>query len=592
MPETGRFTTLKAVASLAAASFALMGIGCTGQVAPGGSDKGGTAAGPGGGGVQQPGPGGGSTGPGGGSTGGGGGGTVAPPPMPGIPGQSVFRRLTRSEYNNTIRDLLGDDSSPAKNFPADQDSARSGFLAGGSVAAADASHLLEATEAIATNAMKRLTDLLPCKALPTAAAEQDKCAQDFITQFGKRAFRRPLSSAETSGLNDFYSAQKTGGQDFPNAIRLVISSMLLSPQFLYRWEVTPETAIREGNLVRYNSYETASRLSYLFWASMPDDTAFGLADQHKLDTPDQIEAEARRLLKDPRAKAAIADFFTQWLGITELRTIPKDPKAYPGYTPELADSMVAETAAFAANAILDGDGKLSTVFTSSKSFIDANLAKLYGVNGVTATAPTATDLNPAERAGILTHASFLAGHASPEESNPPRRGKVMADRVVCVEIPLPPDNVPDPKPPAPNLSVRERFEEHDKNPCASACHNVLDPLGFAFENYNGIGGFQAMDGGKPVNAKGVIKLDGQDKPFKDAVELGRVLAASKQVADCLNRQFLRFALRRKETVGDDTSLAGALDTFAKDNSLREIFVALTKTRSFTHRTPSTGEVLP
>jgi len=589
MPETGRFKKLTAAAALVACA----GLGCTGQV---GSGTSGSSANPGGGSMTPGGgnnPGGGGSNPGGGNNPGGGtmSGT-APPPTPGNPGTSVFRRLTRTEYNNTIRDLLGDTSSPAKTFPADQDSARSGYFAGGTVAAADASHLLEATEALATSAMGKLATLLPCKAIPAAAPEQDQCAKDFITQFGKRAFRRPLSKAENTSFTDFYTAQRTAGTDFPNAIRLVISGLLLSPQFLYRWEVTPETAVRDGNLVRYNSYETASRLSYLFWESMPDDTAFALADQNKLDTPDQIEAEARRLLKDPRARGAIGDFFTQWLGVTDLRSIPKDDKAYPGYTPELADSMYAETAAFAANAILDGDGKLSTVLTSSKSFIDANLAKLYGVDGVTATTVTPTDLNPAQRAGILTQASFLSGHASAEESNPPRRGKIMADRVVCVEIPLPPDNVPDPKPPSPNLSVRERFEEHDKNPCASACHTVLDPLGFAFENYNGIGAYQSMDGGKPVNASGIMKLDGQDKPFKDAVELGRVLAGSKQVADCLNRQFLRFALRRKETVGDDTSLAGALDTYGKDNSLREMFVALTKTRSFTHRTPSTGEVLP
>jgi hypothetical protein len=582
MPRSRRFPRL-------AAAAALVGLSCTGEISsrgPGGpaSPPPGGPSAPG----ERPGN------PGGAGPGNSGGGGVQPGGQtPGELGRAVFRRLSRLEYNNTIRDLLGDTSRPASGFAADQESARSGFFAGGVVAGTDASQLLDATEAMAANAMKRLPELLPCKALPAAAADQDQCARQFIAQFGRRAFRRPLSQDEVTGLTDFYAAQRSGGQDFPNSMRLVLSAMLLSPQFLYRWEVTPQTAIREGNVVRHNPWEVASRLSYLIWASMPDDAAFALAEQNKLNTPDQIEAEARRMLKDPRARDAISDFFTQWLGVTDLRSVPKDGKVYPDYTADLAGAMVAETAAFAAETVIAGDGKLSTIFTSNRGFPDGALAKLYGVTGVTGTAPTPVELDKAQRGGILTQASFLAEHASADESNPTRRGKVMADRVVCIEIPLPPDDVPDPKPPAPNLSVRERFDEHSKNPCAFACHSVMDPLGFAFENYNGIGAYQTMDGGKPVDASGSIELDGQKKAFANALDLGKHLGASQQVADCMTRQYLRYALRRKETAGDQTSLAAAGEAFAKQGfDLRELIVALTRTRAFTHRTLSTGEVLP
>jgi Protein of unknown function (DUF1592)/Protein of unknown function (DUF1588)/Protein of unknown function (DUF1595)/Protein of unknown function (DUF1585)/Protein of unknown function (DUF1587) len=574
MPRFGRFPKLLA-------ATALIGLGCTGEISTenrAGTGSGGPGVGPG------PGSGGGS-----GSGGGAGPGAQAPGDL----GRAVFRRFNRTEYNNTIRDLLGDTSRPATAFAADQDSARSGYFVGGAIANADASHLLEATEQLAANAMKRLPELLPCKSLPAAAPDQDRCAQQFIAQFGKRAFRRPLSQEEVAGFTDFYSGQRSAGVDFPNAMRLTLSAFLLSPQFLYRWEVTPQTAIREGSLVRYNPYEIASRLSYLIWASMPDEAAFALADQNKLATPDQIEAEARRLLQDPRAKDAVADFFTQWLEVSDLRTVPKDAKVYPTYTAELAQAMVAESATFAATNVIEGDGKLSTVFTSSRGFVDANLARLYGVSGVTGTALTGTDLDPTQRGGILTQASFLAQHASSDESNPTRRGKILTDRVICVDIPLPPDDVPDPKPPAPNLSVRERFDEHSKNPCATACHSVMDPLGFAFENYDGIGAYQTTDGGKPVDATGSIELDGQKKRFANAIELGKHLGASRQVAECMARQFLRYALRRKETPGDQPSLAAAAEAFGKESgNLRELIVALTKTRAFTHRTPSTGEVLP
>ena len=581
MPRHGSFPKLLAVVT------AMAGLGCSGAIDGDSTGKGpdGTKPGPttkpGVPGVPDP-----------GGAGGGGGGNPQPQ-VPGQPGKAVFHRLTRVEYNNTVRDLLGDATAPGNAFASDQEAGKSGYFIGGSISNNDATHLLEATEKLAAGAITRLTELVPCKSVPAAVAEQDACAGQFITQFGKRAFRRPLTADETTSFKTFYAAQRTAGHDFSGAIRMVISGMLLSPQFLYRWEVVPQSALKEGSLVRYNGFEMASRLSYLLWASMPDDAAFTLAEQNKLSTPEQIEAEARRMLKDPRAKQAVVDFFTQWLGVTELKTVPKDSKVYPTYTPELVSSMLAETAAFAANTVIDGDGKLSTIFTAPRSFIDGRLAALYGVPGVTGNAVAEAPLDPAQRSGILTHGSFLAGHANSDESNPTRRGKVLADRVVCVEIALPPDDVPDPEPPKPGVSVRERFEKHSTQACAQACHGVMDPLGFAFENYNGMGAYQTMDAGKPVNAAGKIELDGKFHEFKNAIDLGKALAGSKQVATCMARQFLRYALRRKEVVGDEQALAATEAAFAsKSYDLKELMVALTKTRSFTHRTPSTGEVLP
>jgi Protein of unknown function (DUF1592)/Protein of unknown function (DUF1588)/Protein of unknown function (DUF1595)/Protein of unknown function (DUF1587)/Protein of unknown function (DUF1585) len=563
-----------------AAAVALLGSGCTGQV---GTPMHEGAGGTGNVGVMNGGA---------GKTGGGGtGGSQVIPPGKGDPGHATFRRLNRFEYNNTVRDLLGDTTGPANTFPPDAEAAKAGYLIGGAVAHADASHLLEAAEALGATAATKLDKLLPCNPVPAAAVDQDTCARNFITSFGKRAFRRPLSTEEAKALTDFYAAQRmaTPG-DFPGAIRLVITAFLMSPQFLYRWEASPKQVLREGALVRFNSWEMASRLSYLVWGSMPDDTAFGLAEKNQLGTPDQIDAEVRRLLKDPRAKAAIADFFTQWLGVADVKSAAKDTKVYPAFSNELAASMVAETAAFAANAVIEGDGKLTTIFTSSDSLVDANLAKLYGL-AVTSPTVVATKHKVNERAGILTHISYLTQHASADESNPVRRGKLVADRILCTEPPPPPDVVPQVKEPDPNMSVRERYEEHDKDPCASACHLLFDPIGFAFENYNGIGVYQTMDGGKPVNATGEIELDGKMKPFKNGIELQAHFGKSKQVSDCMGRQFLRYALRRRETPGDEASMAAALTQFAGSGDLRELIVGLTKSRVFTHRTPSLGEVL-
>jgi hypothetical protein len=570
------------------AGLALVSLACTGQVgqSPRGTDPNGGGEPPGGRGNTGATGGGKVTG-----TGGSNGGGTTPSDQPGA---AIFRRLSRTEYNNTVRDLLGDNSQPANVFPPDTDSYKSGFLRGGAIAAVDAGRLLEVTERLAGEAVKaRLGMLLPCNPIPTAAADQDRCAQQFITQFGRRAFRRPLATDEAKALGDHYTQMRAlPGQDFPGAIRMVIAAMLMSPNFLYRWELAPKAAVKEGSLLRFNGYETASRLSYLFWASMPDDALLNAAEQNRLSSPDHLDAEARRLLKDPRARDAVADFFQQWLDVTQLADLVKNTGLFTNYTPELAQSMMAETREFAANLVTKGDARLETLLTSTSTFLDARLAGLYKVSGGGATLAPAM-LDPGQRGGILTQASFLAAHGTSEESHPVKRGKTLADRLLCIDLPLPPDNVPDPKMPAPNLSTRERYAEHGKEACAMACHAILDPLGFAFEHYDAIGGWRAMDGGKPVDATGTLELGGQQKSFRNAMELSALLAQAPEVRECMARQWLRFALRRHENPGDTASVVAALEAFGKSGyDLRELMVALTKTRAFTHRVASMGEVLP
>jgi len=561
-------------------------LGCSGQI-------GSSSRPPGSNGGEEPPPGPGNTGAKGGTNGnvgGQGGGTTVPMDAPGT---AVFRRLSRTEYNNTVRDLLGDDSSPANAFPPDTDSFKSGFFRGGAIAAVDAGRLLEATERLASEAVKsRRSTLLPCP-LPTTAAAESACAQQFITRFGRRAYRRPLATDEARALLDYYTQQRAlAGQDFPGAVRMVIAAMLMSPNFLYRWELAPKSAVKEGALLRFNGYETASRLSYLFWASMPDDALLDAAEGNRLATPEQLEAEARRLLKDPRARDAVADFFLQWLDVTNLPDLVKNTGLFTSYSPELAQSMLAETREFAANLVTKGDARLETLLTSTSTFLDARLAGLYKVSGTSGTALGPATVDKTQRGGILTEASFLAAHGTSEESHPVKRGKTLADRLLCIDLPLPPDNVPDPKMPAPNLSTRERYAEHGKNECARACHQIIDPLGFAFEHYDAIGGWRALDGGKPVDASGMIELGGQTRTFDGAMELSALLAQAPEVKECMARQWLRFALRRHEGAGDTASVLSALDAFAKSGyDLRELMVALTRTRAFTHRVPSMGEVL-
>jgi hypothetical protein len=518
---------------------------------------------------------------GGAGTGMSGGGATTPPPMgPNAPGASPLRRLTVREYNNTLRDLLG--VAPGnQDLGGDQDAG--GFAIGGPVTTSgDAARLLDAAEQLATTAAAKIATLVPCLPVPADAAAQGECAKKFIGQFGRRAFRRPLGPDEVADLFAVYTAHRGNEINYPfdQAIRAVVAAMLTSPFFLYRAEGVNLPPIKEQGLVRFSPHELASRLSYTLWGSMPDEALFAEVDAGRLSTPEQIEAQTRRMLKDPKFKDAASDFHLQWLYVDGLpKEPPKDPK-FTAYTPQLVTAMLNETAAFTSE-VFASDGKLEHLLTGAWTVTVPALAKLYG-------AP-----DPTQRAGILTQASFLAMHANAADTNPVRRGAVVLRRLLCNDV-QPPVNmdVGQPKPPAPNLTTRERFAEHAENPCAS-CHKLTDPIGFAFENYDAVGAWRTTEQGKKIDASGTLNLSGSDVTFTSAVELAKGLAAAKDVRECLATQWLRYFTRRNESAGDTASLQAANEAFAKSSyDMRELLVALTKTRAFTHRSPSVGEVLP
>jgi hypothetical protein len=551
---------------------AILGIACTGRISGEGTSAGSGPSGPT--------PVGGTGGTGGTN------GVSEPPPMPGpnVPGPTPLRRLSIREYNNTLRDLLG--IPPAdRDLSEDQDAG--GFAIGGPVTTSgDAARLLDAAEQLAAGAAAKLATLVPCTPVPTDAVGQADCAKKFITQFGRRAFRRPLSADEVNDLLGVFNAHRAPAINYPFAesIQSVVAAMLTSPYFLYRAEGGGSAPIKEAGLVRFGPNELASRLSYALWGSMPDDQLFAEVDAGRLTTPDQIEAQARRMLGDPKAKDAIADFHLQWLYVDGLpKEPPKDPQ-FTTYTPALVTAMLKETADFA-NQIFSGGGSLDKLLTSSAPVSDPALAKLYGT-----TAGGTPD--PTQRAGILTQASFLAMHATATDSHPVRRGAVIIRRFLCQDI-QPPVNmdVGQVKMPAPGLTTRQRFAEHAMNPCAT-CHRLTDPIGFAFENYDAVGAYRTTEQGQKVDASGTLALDSGQVTFANALELERALAASSDVRDCMATQWLRYIIARNEGDGDTASLQAANDAFKKSGyDLRELVVALVRTRAFTHRSPSPGEVL-
>jgi len=587
MPDAGAGRTAGAFSLIAGASLAVVLVGCTGNIS--GASHGSRGSSDGTPTTSGAGPGGGSHAGGGGPGPGGGG----PVPANSAPGVSQLRRLTVLEYRNTVRDLLGLNDVQVPDLAGDQQAMTSGYTAGAPITTAtDVRRFLDNIDQLSLTAMPNLAAQVPC--LGDAAAAEP-CARQFITQFGRRAFRRPLVDEEVTRLLGLYNAQRDPavGASFSEAIRGLTIALLQSPNFLYRRELAPGAAIKDGDFVRFNSYEMASRLSYSFWASMPDAHLFDLAEADKLQTPDEIQQEARRLLVDPKAKDVYTDFATQWLNLASVVFSQKIPEY--NFTPEIGKSMLAETGAFVADIFLGpgATGRMDQLFTSNRSFVDESLASIYGIKGVTGKTLTPVMLDSKQRAGLLTQLTFLTMHGDSDGSFPVRRGAQILRRILCQDIEPPKDMmVPDIAPPSPGVTTRQRFEVHSKNPCAT-CHQAFDPIGFAFEGYDGIGRYRTTDNGQPVDASGSLDLDSKTVNFKDAVTLMPALATADDVRSCMTRQWMRYMLRREETPGDMASVDAVQKVFGDSSyDMRELVVAIVSSDAFMRRTPAAGEVLP
>jgi hypothetical protein len=501
-------------------------------------------------------------------------------------GPRPLLRLTRREYNNTVRDLLGDTTRPADEFPDDRDRAFL-FRRSGLVATQDADLLRTTAEALAKTAIQTPSKVLPCD----AASGEDACAAKFIAEFGKRAYRRPLSDVETMRLTALYqNARSTQKMTFNDAIETLLEGILQSPAFLYHWESPYEAPKLDGAVVQLGAYDVASRLSYFIWGTMPDQALFDAAAAGKLTADADIAAQARRMLTDEKAKDAATAFFREWLEIDQIAPLPKDAKSYPDYNDELKDALLSGTEAFARSVLFDGGGKLETLLSADYTFSNQALGKVYG-NSASGTTVSKTMLDTSQRLGLLMEPSFLTLTGSPDGSNPVKRGKAVYTKLLCGVLPPPPPNVPPAKPATAGGTTRERFAEHSQNECARGCHTLMDPLGFAFEHYDGIGRYRTMDNNQPVDSTGMISLDGVDHAFTDAVQLTKILSTSDTVRSCFAKQWFRFAVGREETDGDAPSLAIIATAFATNQfDMRDLAPAIAVSRSFRYRSLAAGEV--
>jgi hypothetical protein len=496
-----------------------------------------------------------------------------------------MRRLTHTEYNNAVRDLLGDTTAPAAQFALDN---RIGLFDNSADAQTVPSLLGEQYMNAALELANNVKDFRGLMGCDPQGATGDACVRGFVTSFGRRAYRRALTSAEQTRLFDVYTKTKSAS-DVATGVRGVIAGVLVSPNFLFRPEfgAAPSTY---ANAKRVTQYEQASRLASLLWTSIPDEPLLQAAEANQLTTPAQIEAQARRMLTDPKAKPAIEGFFEQWLGLSLLQSAVKDPAVYPSFNEELRAAMFEERRRFVSHVLWEDDARLETLLTASYSFLNGPLASIYGATGAPKDATTyaQVSLDGSRRAGVMTQAAMLATFARPDESSPVKRGKWVRERMLCQDLPPPPAQVPQLPANVEGISNRERFALHTSSPACSGCHQLIDGLGFGLEHYDSLGAYRDMSQGVPVDASGLVNntvdIDG---PYSGGVELAGLLAGSEQVRDCVPTQALRYAWGRRETADDDCAVAAVKQAFANSNgNLRELVVALTQNDAFTNYRPA------
>lgn len=496
------------------------------------------------------------------------------------PGDAPLRRLSNAEYRNTVIDLLGHEDlveTLAASFVSETESLgfrnNAAFL---SVSTLVAQQYMDAAERIA-EAVAADGSVLPCE---PEAGDEAECARQLITDFGKRAYRRPLTSEEIASYEGLYEQAATEF-DFTTGVEWIVYTMLQSPHFLYRVELGAPAA--DQAITRPTSYEMASRLSYLLWQSAPDESLLDAAEAGELDTAAAVEAQARRMLDDAKA-SRVLEYFEQWLDTDALAGMDRDRTVFPDLPSDLAALYRSETRAFVDALLRDPSGSFTDLLTAPYTYANDTLAEHYGLEGASGSAFERVEAPG--RAGVLTQ-GMLWAHDKATRTSIVNRGKKIRLDLFCHIVPAPPNDVElDLEGIGEGLTQRERLELHRAEPTCNACHAQLDPLGVAFEAFDAVGRARTVDEtGAAVETESVITGTADaDGPVSGATELAAKLAQSDEVRACYTKQSFRFFFGRDVAEADACSEAQLLKAFRdSDYNLRELLVALTKTDAFLYR---------
>lgn len=490
-------------------------------------------------------------------------------------GPPQSRRLNRTEYNNTLRDLFGIDLHAGDLLPSEGGGGEGFDNNAGSLFTSpvlmekylEAAELVLATLLPAAEAKdkpraagKVEADALAAArrrlliAAPGPRAEPRDAARQVLRAFLPRAFRRPAAAKEVERYLSLFDKASQRGDSYEQALKLALKGVLVSPSFLFLLDAPAD---RPG-ACKLGQYEVASHLSYFLWASMPDEELFRLAEQGKLHDEKVLRGQVRRMARDPRARGLADSFASQWLGIRALgTTVRPDARLFPEFTDELAASMREETTLFFDSIVRD-DRSVLQLLDADYTFVNEPLAKLYKINDVQGPEMRRVQLDDPLRGGILGHASVLTVTSYPHRTSPVLRGRWVLEELLGTEVPPPPPDVPvlDRRGTSNAQSVRQQLEKHRAKAECATCHNRMDPLGFGLENFDPLGRWRAEQGGKPIDSSGV--LPSGDK-FTGLAELKKLLLDKRRpefVAN-LSRKMLGYALAREVNKVDKLVVADA-----------------------------------
>jgi hypothetical protein len=358
-------------------------------------------------------------------------------------------------------------------------------------------------------------DILACDW--PGAAGQRACASRILSTTARHAYRRPVTNADVQTLLEFYESGRKSGADFRAGVQFALERMLVDPEFLLRVYRDPKPSPGASGVHRLTDLEVASRLSFFLWSSIPDERLLSLAERGQLTNPPVLEKEVRRMLADPRAiDGLVGNFAAQWLNLRRVEEVVVDPERYPNYDLSLLQAFQRETELFVGSTIRE-DRSVAELLNATYTFVNERLARHYGISGVYGSRFRRVELaNPDQRGGLLAEGALLATTSYPDRTSPVLRGKWLLNNIFGLPVPPPPPGVDtnlENKPGASPASMRERLARHRQNPSCSSCHAVIDPLGFALENFDVIGGWRTVDeAGKAVDASGATvggdKVDG------------------------------------------------------------------------------------
>jgi hypothetical protein len=497
-----------------------------------------------------------------------------------------LRLLLARHYHNAIRDLLGEAAAAQASPPVD--TALNGFeaIAAAQVSLGDAAVELyeKSGRAVAAEAMKdpaRIADLLGCT--PTGP-DDVACHRQFVTRFGRLAWRRSLTVEEIDLYTGVASNAALELGNFDAGVESAIATFLQSPFFLYQVEVGDPDPDHPGTRI-LSSVEMATRLSFFLLDTTPTAEILTLAEDGGLATPEQVRAVAEVMVEVPAARLALGNFYAEVLRLRTIEALAKDPATFPSFSPALAAAMRQETLALIDDVAFTADGDFRDILDAPYTFANGPLAFHYGL------VPDPAALGDVwqrfdlpvdgKRGGILGQAAFLSSYAHVSSSSPTLRGKFVREILMCQGMPAPPNDVVTELPEGVEYkTMRDRLQQHMTDPNCAGCHSLMDPIGLGLENFDGIGSFRLIENGVVLDTSETIMGLGD---FDGARQLGTLLRDSPDVTRCLVRNLFRHATGHLELSSEKPALTAVDDGFeAAGYRMKDLLVDLVTSPAFLH----------